>query len=659
MTAYSEPHKSVKNGVRTNAMINGRKIIALCISRIHDDTSYEYVTALNDCLTKIGCNLFVYATSSDLFWNTPNEQGESTVFDLIDYKITDGIIIFEEKIKRAQIVDDIIDKAKAHDVPIIIIGRQHSGCYNIRFDYEKGFESVVRHMVEFHHRTNLHFIAGQDGNDFSETRVSVFKKVLEENNIPYDRKTMVSFGDFWSGPTEKAVEKLIAQNRLPDTFICANDSMAISVANVMKRHNISVPSQVMISGFDGVEDIYFSSPKITSAKCRYSDLAEAASSLFGELFGGECTPKQEHLIMPHLILYESCGCCKEEIINASERLTEINNRFFRFQEESRSFTHIVSRVQSCTSLEDASRQMYHPTIYDTCCILTHSCIDSSIDPTDRKNNDSFGKDMYLFFDSDDYEGFKPHDFKRSDIIPGLSDRIEQKCALIFMALSYQNMPMGYTCFHFHYNQLANYCKMPEIVNMLNSAVSCLRSIRYQQYLFKQINDMYKLDPLTQLYNRNGFSLEYEKMLKKLGVRDHLTVVLADLDDLKKINDNYGHGEGDNAIHTIAAALKASCPPDSVCTRFGGDEMLGVICGEYDCGKLRADINAYLDKYNASSGKPYNVSTSLGIYITGDAASLDFEDLIKKSDKLMYIDKSAKKKARASQQSMKGNKPYAP
>ena len=88
-------------------------------------------------------------------------------------------------------------------------------------------------------------------------------------------------------------------------------------------------------------------------------------------------------------------------------------------------------------------------------------------------------------------------------------------------------------------------------------------------------------------------------------------------------------------------------------------MLGVICGEYDCGKLRADINAYLDKYNASSGKPYNVSTSLGIYITGDADSLDFEDLIKKSDKLMYIDKSAKKKARASQQSMKGNKPYAP
>ena len=151
--------------------------------------------------------------------------------------------------------------------------------------------------------------------------------------------------------------------------------------------------------------------------------------------------------------------------------------------------------------------------------------------------------------------------------------------------------------------------------------------------------MYKSDALTGLYNRNGFIKEYDKIIEECT--DGLTVILADLDDLKYINDTYGHGEGDVAIRAVALALKACCPEEAVCARFGGDEMIAVINGEYS-GDIKGDIDRYLESYTASSGKPYKVSASVGIYKARPEETGDFKEILKKSDKLMYMDKAKKK-----------------
>ena len=74
-------------------MIGQYKIAALCISRIHDDSSYRIITELNKALTEIGYRLLVYHTCSDLYWKTPSDAGEITVYDLIDMRITDVLII--------------------------------------------------------------------------------------------------------------------------------------------------------------------------------------------------------------------------------------------------------------------------------------------------------------------------------------------------------------------------------------------------------------------------------------------------------------------------------------------------------------------------------------------------------------------------------------
>ena len=116
-----------------------------------------------------------------------------------------------------------------------------------------------------------------------------------------------------------------------------------------------------------------------------------------------------------------------------------------------------------------------------------------------------------------------------------------------------------------------------------------------------------------------------------------------MDGLKGINDNYGHAAGDNAIHTVAKALQNSCPEDALCVRFGGDEMLAVMEGDYAIGAIREKMKNWLEEYNSRAGNPYTVSASLGILVTSGNEELEFEDLLKSVDALMFQEKRRKKK----------------
>ncbi len=622
-------------------MLNGKKIVALCMSKISDETSYEYIISLNRELVKYGYCLFVYATCADLYWNTPGEEGEAKIFELIDYNITDAVIIFDEKFYNKERVKSIISEAKTAGIPVLTVGNYYDGCMNVKFDYEYGFEQVVRHIIEVHKCDKLHFIAGLRGNDFSEKRLNVFKKVLADNNIPF-KEDMVSYGDFWRVPTEEATLKIIENGNLPEAIICANDTMALTVASVLKKNGIEIPDDVIVTGFDGIEPIHFSDPKMTSSKCSYEDMAIGCADLINKSFNNVKTEDTLYII-PRFIPYESCGCNFTCDASVSEYITLLNDKFFRYQVENRSLMEISEKIQICESISEIPSKIAYNIIYDMCCILNTECIDESINPLLIIEEEKRSDEKFVLFDTDDVIDFSPYFIKRNEIIPELDRMMSYNIPLIFLALNFLNVPLGYTCFHFHSNELANYYKIPQTVTALNSAIGGFRNMRYQQYLNRQIEAMYLTDSLTGLYNRNGFLKEYKKLIDAMTEGEILTIVLTDLDGLKPINDTYGHNDGDNAIQVAALALRAACPEDAICMRFGGDEMVAVIRGEHSEAEIRRKADEYLDEYNRSSAKPYKVSVSIGVYASDIADGTEFEELVKKSDKLMYTEKMKKRK----------------
>lgn len=623
-------------------MLNGYKIIGLCTCRVHEEECYRYVTEFNNHIVKKGHRLFVYATCSDLYWDSVSEQGGTAVFKLIDFDILDALIIQEERIRNKEVVRELIQKANDHRIPVITIGESIGGSVEITFDYAAGIEKVVRHVIDEHHVTDLHFISGHKGNPFSVVREAAFERVLKERGLPF-RQDMISYGDFWSVPTQAAVEKLIQEERLPEAIICANDSMALTVCTVLKNNGYSIPEDVIVTGFDGLEETRFCSPQITTCFCSHADIAEIVADVLEKSFDHQSIEKKYH-VAPRLMVAESCGCGNHININVSEHLINVNNRLYGLQEGNRILTEAASKAQTCERIEQVARNYDLDIVNGMCCMINQSCIDETINPL-SVGNEPFTKTMCKIIDLGEERNFVPEDFPLEKMVPNIEASLYREMPLIFVALNFLHIPLGYVCFRFWDFSFADYNRINFIVNSLNNAVGGFRNMQYQNFLKRQIEEMYQSDTLTGLYNRNRFMREYEHLMEEFTREERrVSVMLADLDNLKFINDNFGHGEGDIAIHTVAQALKNACPEKAICGRFGGDELIAVCSGIVDPGEIDRRMEDFLKSYNESAGKPYTVAASLGVYVAEPTENMKFEELLKKTDTLMYMNKAKRKQA---------------
>lgn len=630
-------------------MIGKYKIIALMTCRIQDKECHEFINVLDKQLSDMGCRLFVYNCSTQIDSGIEEDNPQTSVYKLFDSSFADAVILQANRIKNTVLCNKIISRASAMGLPVISLGEVFNGCMNIEYEHQAGIEDIVEHLAEVHGISDFHMIAGVKGNIFSDKRIEAFKNALEKRNIPFN-DNMVSYGDFWAVPALAAVEKLMKEKKLPKAFVCANDHMAIAVSSFLQDHGISVPGKIAVTGYDCINTIYSSIPTITSACISNELVSKRICSVLSDMFNdGEREGNIK--VFPETVFNESCGCKASNKLDASVLFNEQTNMFYRYQDENIILSEIVEKIQQSSNFEEIAYIMRNNNLmYAMCCIIKQEYTDESVNPEIESSCDS-ANGLFVLYDSDmiDYkkihgEKFSPYCMPKKDIIPTLDYYLDDGRCLIFTSLHYLGVPLGYVCFHFSDYSSGNYYKIPQTVNMLNNALGGLINQRHKHFLLKRIEKMSGTDALTGLYNRHGFCTEYDKLLETIG-DNSMAVIMCDLDGLKYINDNFGHEEGDNAIYTAACALKSACPPNAICTRFGGDEMMSVYPYNEHEENVSARFCEYLDKYNAESGKPYTVAASMGIYITSKGERPSFEELVKKSDSLMYSEKKRRKALR--------------
>ncbi|MBQ8171084.1 MAG: GGDEF domain-containing protein [Oscillospiraceae bacterium] len=623
-------------------MLHGKKIIAICTTKVNTPSANSLITHLNDRVREHGYIVFVYSTCSELYQLNPSDKGEESVFDLLDFNVIDILVVNYEKIKDRALSNEIIRRAREKGKPVFVINGNIDGCINVNFDYKAGFLEMSRHVIEHHGVKRPHFMAGFEGNKFSEDRFEMFRQVLAENNIPYD-DSMKSYGDFWSGPTIAATEKLIETGKLPDAIICANDSMAVNVCGVLMRHGISVPDDIIVTGFDGIGDARVSNPTITTCMCSNIEIADRIADYIIE--GDHLSDNFECIVTPKMELAQSCGCNPHITFNAADHLTMLNDRFNRYQSEELNLFEMVANIFTLNNINDVSDTLMRSSFFDLTCILYKECINEKINPLSiPKNKDE--ENVFVLFETDKSAPFEPYEFKRADLIPELDKLIEIGDPLIFVALNFINIPLGYVCFHYHNADMNNYYRVPQTVSILNNAIGGYRNMRFQQFLNARLEEIYKLDRLTGLFNRNALVNTFEETYDRMKNGDEdITFIISDLDRLKYINDTFGHTEGDYAIRAVADALRAAAPPHALLARWGGDEMVALFVGGCEEYRIKEDIRTYLEKLVLENNKPYEITSSIGIVTVKPSELTTLDDITKSADRLMYSDKIAKRKAR--------------
>ena len=149
------------------------------------------------------------------------------------------------------------------------------------------------------------------------------------------------------------------------------------------------------------------------------------------------------------------------------------------------------------------------------------------------------------------------------------------------------------------------------------------------------------DSMTGLYNRRGMNLKLDELLGGEHRGDKLFVAVIDMNGLKKINDTYGHTEGDAGILLISKAVKQSALRGEICVRAGGDEFYVIGVGKYDAPDTvtrETDFRTVLEELQADVPKPYKVTASVGCAIEPVVESLNFDAVLSRADKMMYKEK---------------------
>jgi diguanylate cyclase (GGDEF)-like protein len=160
---------------------------------------------------------------------------------------------------------------------------------------------------------------------------------------------------------------------------------------------------------------------------------------------------------------------------------------------------------------------------------------------------------------------------------------------------------------------------------------------------KELHDHHKAitDPLTGVLNRHGFegrAADAVRLAERLG--QPATLLFIDLNDLKGINDRFGHTEGDRALAAFSGMLQESFRESDLIARIGGDEfvVLMIDAAEDEALQIRQRLGRALATYNAQDGVSYELGAAVGIATLHPGQQKDLQALLAEADALMYQDK---------------------
>ena len=616
------------------------KMIGICVARMQDDTRQKHVRAICDSAEKQGYKTVIFNVFEQLFYMNSFDQGEISIFDKISMHRLSALILFSESFLNPQLVQTLVDRAKESNLPVICVDRRVEGCYNVLFTYEESFEELVRHIVEYHGCKRINFMAGTENNDFSDARLHIFQKVLKENGIPFEKERL-AYGGFWEIPARRSSEEWVklwkeGKQEMPDAIICANDIMALTVCNVLRNNGIRVPEDVLLTGFDGLELNQYFSPRLTTA-CDDIELIGKEIVNMVEKCCKDTQGKPYDIRIPFRTKFtESCGCQKKAECNPNEQIMIWYGKAAEMRSHTAETFLMMNELTDGYSAVDMAKKLekFHERLQTRQMTLF-------IEPFFYKNtdlpDDGFGEDSCMLLaeiqNGEYYTRFEEVTTEQS--VEQIQKLLYSEDRILFVPIHWQEEVYGYMIVSYD-DAAKDFSNFYEFILAFGQVMGTIR----QQ---SQLHRMYVTDMLTKLYNRSGF---YNQMQKKLQKKqeEELVIFLAsvDMDGLKYINDTYGHAEGDYAIKKVAEFLKKSVAErDGICARFGGDEYVVAVVTD----KQKADTAFYdrydkilqeeADAFNQTGRKPFRIGMSVGALYCDFKDMKDVDQLMKRTDDIMY------------------------
>lgn len=630
-----------------------RKNIAVIMTALDTDNQAEVLKGIELCAKSNGCNVAVFAWFSGNIEIGSHNLGEMNITRLPDLNLFDGIILFGDAFHVEDNKEKLEQMLEKVTCPIVTIGCRYKNAPAVWADNYAGMRGLLEYLVKERGMRKLHFVKGIEGNVDAEARYKAYLDVLQENHIPVEEER-ITHGDFYVIGGEKAARDVLESSLpFPEVIVCSNDTMAITVCDILAKKGYRVPEDVLITGYDYTYECRVYYPQIISVKVNAFEMGEQACGNLLRIIYGE-QPEKDFWVSDKVILdtgREQRECqgsiAQKEMVSDSIRRVMIHH-LINFE---KNIAETVGFDSWKNIVQDFVKQVNPGEFY--CCVnkgfINNVFRNATVEQETRSSAEwlAYTEDVGPVISFKDGVFFEKEPFPSKYALDTLFEENGEPKLYIFSPLHYLDRNYGYLVFADCTFPIGN----PLYIIWLNSIGSSIENMRKHTML---INAMVKLDdanirdPLTGVYNRFGmeryFAIVKEKCIDK---QMFLHLSFADIDGLKKINDVFGHEEGDRIIRDTGRILQDEAG-EAYVVRYGGDEfvVMGTAFSEQEVESYWTRVQTTIDEYNAKheGGAVMSISSGYDLVRLDPYSVLD--DCIGEADKRMYVEKNRKKAEKA-------------
>lgn len=625
-------------------MLNGRKTIGIILFDITGYYQQQLVHTLSKTASKHGYNLLTFSAFTIYGSDTKNAAGEYNILHLIPYEQLDALIVCHDTFNSNEAVEElwklVTERCQA---PIISIRKKVNGCYNILVEDTDAIPAFVRHFHDVHHFDRIAFMSGPYNHPDAIFRLEKYKEAMAELGLDCPEEYIFE-GNFWKDCALDASKHFMSLKKRPQAIVCANDYMALSLCKELTLQGYSVPQDIAISGFDDVRDARANVPPLTTCYVSVSDMAKKAMETIDTLLNGKEAPACT-FVPTKIIIRNSCGCESSTMKDLSlSRMYEVELMEQLINQNAHN-TFVSISLENMTSAEDIGDYLRLEDVPGIArdfylCLGIHG---NGAYPQVKKKAPGFAKRSHSIYSLRDLNPIATSSFETKKLLPPEAIR-EEPMTVFFFPIHYLEYNFGYVAATSN-GEEAQDTLFHSWLSLIGNTLENLRIRAKNQALLEKLNMLYHEDFLTKLYNRRGFEQFSDEEFAESKKHNIKTMTLSiDMDNLKYINDVYGHSHGDLALQTIADAMRQACSGCEICARIGGDEfaVFGYDYSEEKAKQYTENFLQYLKDFNAQSNLPYCVNASFGYTISDPSLSISRENYMKISDDLLYQNKRKRK-----------------
>ena len=621
-----------------------KKKVAVFTNGWNDDYLDFALEGIRKRASEDNIDVFIFLEYTSYDKSEDEQTGELNILNLPDLACFDGVLLLGNTLNNAGENTILRKKILEAKVPSICLEYELDGINCIRTDNVNGMKELMEHMITVHNVKDVFWISGPDDNDDSNARFDAVIEIMQKHGLKFDSKNR--FNGCWSYAIVEAklpeiIEKM---TKLPDVFMCANDSMALATCIALERSGYNVPLDVMVTGYDNLMSGNHFSPIITSVDRGWNERSyQAMDSLVGLMNGAP--DFGDKVFNSKFDLGESCGCSMG--FEGVKIQQEARRRAFLIPVERTIFDwHLivlddaVAHVKSLDDIHTAYSKLWekdHSYEGDEFFICLNQDFILSMQTEAECRSDGYSDKMEVIYGLKDGAAIGRKVIDTKDLVPDYDGNSPETSTYLFVPLHISSESYGYFVSRNHHKMIKDFY-LNSLTRHIAAGLARARQNIKVETLNRILADISVRDELTGLYNRMGYEKIAIPYLDELRKSKNMAVIMvADINKMKEINDRYGHLNGDIAIKTVANVIKSTVPVSWKAVRYGGDEF--VIIGDYDGSgnvtALKDEIISKTKSVSADLNLPFKLGISVGYVIIDPENNLGNEEYFRMADEAMY------------------------